>query len=138
VEEKPAVSVDSAREDTARYICENSNYDILVAVNVQDVEHPHPEEGGASVYIWTALSDYSNVIRASLGREFFKGVVPLGEEGWLLYRTNSFTLFDVNSQEFHKVSGGSVTWGDPGLGRHLTWGTMTPNKDPLLDFLEGK
>jgi len=136
VEEKPAVSVDSAREDTARYICENSNYDILVAVNVQDVEHPHPEEGGASVYIWTALSDYSNVLRASLGREFFKGVVPLGEEGWLLYRTNSFTLFDMNSQEHHKVSGGSVTWGDPGLGRHLTWGTMTSNKDPLLDFLE--
>jgi len=138
VETKPAIVLDSSSENTAQFICENSKYDILVAVNVQG-ETPHlwQEEGGAPVYIWTASGDYTNVIRASLGRDFFKGVVPFGNEGWLLYRDNNITLFDFYSQEYYTLSYGSPTWGDPGLGRHLTWGTISPNKNPLLGFLEG-
>jgi len=129
------VDVKSVPSEEAWNISESVLYDILILST---------KDGKASFgHIWTKFSDYSHSVRASIGHgsQSWSQLFPMGDYSTWVFGWGSETLqvWDMYTQEFYtRETQVYPLRGDPGLARSKSWKSLSPNRQPLMDYLLGE
>ena len=116
-------------------ISESATFDILV-LSTKNWE----ASGG---YIWTASSDYTHLLRASIGHSSrpWSQLFPVGDGStWVFgWYSKPIQIWDLYTQEFFaRETYVYPLKGDPGLARYKTWKNLSSNRQPLMDYLLGE
>jgi len=129
------VNAKSVSSEEAWGISESVLYDVLVLGT---------KDGKASYgYVWTKFSDYSHSVRASIGHgsQSWSQLFPMGDYSTWVFGWGSETLqvWDMYTQEFYtRETQVYPLKGDPGLARSKSWKNLSPNRQPLMDYLLGE
>jgi len=127
------VDVKSVPSEEAWGIGESVLYDILVLGT---------KDGKASYgYVWTKFSDYSHSVRASIGHgsQSWSQLFSMGDYStWVFGWGSILQVWDIYTQEFYaRETDIYPLRGDPGLARCKAWKNLSPNRQPLMDYLLG-